>query len=106
MSDQGLPKIFVYIVSDEPGFESAIALAEDGVMITSHISSSIKWSECDMGLRPDYPASSKHEAYQLYYPQGYALVNLLSATEDQLRSNESFMRALDLHTKGMSDDPS
>ena len=91
-------KIFIYLTRDEPGYECAVALAEDGVMITGHISSSVYWSERDMGLDKTYPAEAKHSAYQRHFPNGYELVNLLHATEDELRSNPAFEAALTTHT--------
>lgn len=97
-------KIFVYLTQDDPGYQSAVALTEDGIIIAAHLSSSIYWSEKDMGLDPTYP-SNKREIYSRYYPSGYTLVNLLHATETELRSNTEFMQALDKHSAHLSDDP-
>lgn len=94
-------KIFVYLTEDSPGFQCAVALAEDGTAIASHLSTSPYWSEVDMGLTAD--SDSHHDVYARYYPQGYQLVNLLRATEDELRTNDEFMRALDIHTRNLSD---
>lgn len=104
MTNSHLPRIFVYLTSDEPGFQCAVALAEDGTAIASHISSSIAWSEKDMGLDALYPASAKHASYAQHYPNGYQLINLLKASESDLRSNSAFMLALDLHTIGLAND--
>ena len=96
-------KIFIYLTRDEPGFQVAMALAEDGTGLTSHISSSIHWARRDMGIEAPQDAEHKHKLYREHYPSGYELVDLLAASEDELRSNAAFMQALDLHSQGLAD---
>ena len=96
-------KIFIYLIEDDPGFSVATALGDDGVMITAHLSTSHYWAEVDMGLTPEH--SSKHAVYQRHFPNGYTLVNLIRATEDELRANEEFMAALDRYAEHASDNP-
>lgn len=46
-----MPRIFsvyIFLQSSDPGFETAIALGQDGTIIAGHISSSVDWAEIDM----------------------------------------------------------
>lgn len=99
-----LPKIFIYLTSDEPGFQTAFALAEDGTGLAGHISSNPAWARQAMGITDIN--SIKHDMYRAYYPKGYQLVDLLDATEEQLASNVEFTKALDLHSLSHDNDTS
>lgn len=65
----GKPKIFVWT---QPYGHDVIgyALAEDGVALASHLSSSEMWARHDMGIDGDW----KHDRYRAHYPDGYELV--------------------------------
>lgn len=46
------------------------ALAEDGMWLASHMSSSEYFAKHDIGITSDW----KHKIYEKYYPNGYELV--------------------------------
>ena len=48
------------------------AMAEDGTVLCSHLSSSQGFCRHDMGLTSDW----KHNHYKEHYPEGYELVDL------------------------------
>lgn len=66
--DQTMPKIFLYCI---PTGRAVIgyALAEDGVCLASHLSSSEQWSKHDLGLTSTW----KHADYEVHYPGGFEL---------------------------------
>ena len=55
------------------------ALAEDGTGLASHLSSNEGFSKHDMGLTSDW----KHEHYQKVYPNGFELVWVDDADNDE-----------------------
>lgn len=46
------------------------AVREDGVPLTSHLSSDVTWAKHDLGLTGNW----KHEIYQEKCPEGYELI--------------------------------
>jgi len=66
------PKIYCTVNGGSPEWWNAIAIAEDGTSLASHICSSIAWARHDMGV--DNDVMGKHEAYRAHYPDGYEMV--------------------------------
>ena len=70
------PRIFVFINGGwGPGDLVAVAIAEDGACLASHISSSVGWSKIDMGAN----GTNKHEAYGEHYEDCMAAIQLNQA---------------------------
>lgn len=68
-----MPKIFVFVNGgDGTDWQVGMAIAEDGHMLASHVSSSRGWFRHDMGLTGEW----KHEHYRKHYPDGYELVEV------------------------------
>lgn len=61
------PKIYVFINGSWGQDVIGYALAEDGAVLTHHISSSEQWLKHDMGVTSDW----KHDTYRAHYPDGY-----------------------------------
>lgn len=71
------PAIYCFINAQRgPDDFTAVALAEDGVLLASHISSSVAWAICDMGASDTVTpiGHSKHRVYGEHYPDGYRVV--------------------------------
>ena len=66
------------------------ALAEDGTGLRQHLSTSKIWVRHDMGLT----SKKGHEEYSKYYPNGFELVDLVDATDEELSSNQGYLDAL------------
>ena len=64
------------------------ALSEDGKVLASHLSSSIWFSQHDMGLTSNW----KHEKYKKYYPDGFDLEWV-----DNTSTHEGWTQALKLN---------
>lgn len=78
MASTSKPKIFIFCVAAQGfGFGDVLgrALAEDGTVLASHVSSSESFAKYDMGAR-------KHDAYAAKYPDGYELVWLSKSEMD------------------------
>lgn len=58
-------KIFLYCFPNGGGYFMGIALAEDGNLLNSHLSSTKEFSKKDL---------SRCKSYELRYPDGYELV--------------------------------
>lgn len=86
------PKIYLYCLLSRHWSPDVIgyALAEDGEMLASHVSSSPDWSRHDMGFISDW----KHEAYFRKYPGGFDMVWL---NEDELDRHPGFQLAWQRH---------
>lgn len=87
-----MPKIFITAVQLNSGSWVGGALAEDGIGLRQHISSNKLWCKSDMGLTMDTHVS--HLDYRKYYPDGYTLVDLVDATDEELSSNQEYLDAL------------
>jgi hypothetical protein len=85
-------KIFVFINSGA-GTEwvNGCALAEDGVFVAGHLSSSEGWFEHDMGLC----SSWKHDLYKAHFPDGYELVYVANG----IKEHPGIKAAYELHLK-------
>lgn len=83
------PKIF--IISYKSGDDViSSALAEDGHVLSGHLSSSYGFAKHDMRLSSNW----KHEYYSKHYPDGYELVDLVTCTVEELRQNVEYQAAL------------
>lgn len=68
MADQ--PRIYAFISNKfGPDDVCVRALAEDGTLLASHISSDVMWAKIDIGVGSD----RKHDTYREHYPNGYEL---------------------------------
>ena len=63
------PRIFCFINSHAPENYYVLAMAEDGNVLGSHLSSSPMWARHDIGLDSEW----KHDEYGKHYPNGYEL---------------------------------
>jgi hypothetical protein len=67
-----LPVIYGFNNGGEPGWMSAVLLAEDGTGLGGHCCSSEAYMPADLGVlegtRPD-----RHEEFQKHYPDGYRM---------------------------------
>jgi len=63
-------KIYLACFPDGSGDFIGQALAEDGLALASHLSSSVDWAKHDMGFSSDW----KHDIYAELYPHGYELI--------------------------------
>lgn len=93
-----MPKIFItaWPVDDKPPAVVGFAMAEDGTGLAQHWSSSKLWVKHDMGLT----SRKKHDAYEEHYPNGYELVDLIDATDEELEANHLYMEALRINAQG------
>ncbi len=71
------------------------ALGEDGQGLASHLSSNIDYSKHDMGLTSDW----KHEVYKEVYPEGYELIWIDDADND-----ERWLKAIELNKQRPRDE--
>ena len=61
------PKIYAFSNTMEGGESEAIAMAEDGEVVSSHWCSNECWVPHDLGVTSDW----HHEAYKEKYPDGF-----------------------------------
>lgn len=94
-----MPKIFITATADiDPQwgpFAYAFALAEDGTALAEHYSANKIFSRFDMGLTSQ--RSAKHKVYAAHYPDGYELVDLVDASDEDLAANIAYRRAIELN---------
>lgn len=64
-----MPKIFLYYAQMGRNV-LGWGMAEDGHVLSNHLSSGEDWLKHDLGLTSDW----KHTDYQAHYPDGYELV--------------------------------
>lgn len=92
----------IYIIceraSDEDNSHIGFALAEDGTGLVQHWSLHKLWLRYEMGIT----SKRYHKDYEQHYPQGYMLVDLLEATDEELAADAGFMKALTIN-KGVPD---
>jgi len=85
-----LPVIFGFNNGGEPGWFSAVLLAEDGTWLGGHICSAEGYMPHDLGVlegtRPD-----RHERFRKHYPDGYRMVFV---PYDDVRSHEGLQRTI------------
>lgn len=71
------PIIYCFINGPKgPGDVIVSALAEDGVFVAEHLSSSVDWAKRDIGFLPFFGENTptrKHDLYAAHYPEGYEL---------------------------------
>lgn len=84
-----MKKIYVFVESNLGHDLIGCALAEDGIVLAQHLSSSRDFVRLDMGLT----STRKHRTYDTYYPGGYELVDLVGFTDDQLLAHAGFQEA-------------
>lgn len=94
-----MPKIFIISTNEHDPhwghYVSSYALAEDGTGLASHISTNKIFARFDMGLTSD--RSPKRKVYAAHYPDGYELVDLVDATDEELHANIAYRRAVELN---------
>lgn len=86
-----LPKIFFYITDDSPGFQSVMALAEDGTGLAARMITNPVLTRKDIGISAKSPL---HEKYLAHYPTGFEMVDLIDATDETKGANVEFQTAL------------
>jgi len=65
------PKIYCFVHADNGrDWYDIVGIAEDGHVLSGHISSSVMWAKHDIGITSDW----KHEQYKEHYPDGYELI--------------------------------
>lgn len=85
------PKIFVFVAGGQGSdWQVGLAIAEDGVCLAAHISSSREHYRHDMGLTSE----SKHVAYAGHCPLGYELIDV---PDDEISDHEGLGQALRRH---------
>ena len=73
------PKIFAFINGNRgTDLIDVVALSEDGHVLAKHCSSSEDWAKHDIGINSDW----NHDHYNKHYPDGYELVWVENAKED------------------------
>ncbi len=83
------PKIFITVASRlRTDHLSGVALAEDGVLLASYVSSNETRLQHDLGIG----STKQHSKYTEHYPDGYELV-WVSTNELGARSNRDFEAA-------------
>lgn len=92
------PKIFITCVDDPAWGFVAFAIAQDGVGLKQHASSTKLWSRSDMGLT--MASSPAHRFYREHYPEGYELVDYIDATDETLEGDPTYMLAHKLNLLG------
>ena len=86
---EDLPVIYGFNNGGEPGWYSAVLLAEDGKILGGHVCSHEAYMLHDLGIlegtRPD-----RHETFQKHYPDGYRMEFVRS---ENLDKHEKFNEA-------------
>jgi len=85
-TDGTKPKIFCFCNGGGNEWYPALAMAEDGNVLASHVCSTPGWAVHDLGLTSDW----KHDKYDTYYPDGYELVWVEMA---EIRTHPGLMAA-------------
>lgn len=81
----------IFIISYKYGDDViSNALAEDGHVLSGHLSSNFGFAKHDMGLTSDW----KHKEYKEHYPDGYELVDLVACSVEELRKHTEYQLAL------------
>lgn len=95
MPDQPKTKIFILGGEDRPGSWIGHALAEDGQIVASHLSSSENYLRADMGLGEHHtgPGHAKLAKYAAAFPAGFELVDLINKTNDECDASHGFIEA-------------
>ena len=90
-----MPKIFLFavkLIDPDPHYDGdwlGYAIAEDGTRLAC--------SYCTKNQRIYLPSQLRQRvAYELHYPDGYELVNLLELTDKEQEAHEELQHALDL----------
>lgn len=87
MSDK--PKIFCWVNSGVgTDWQVGMAIAEDGTVLASHVSSHRGFYLHDMGLTSDW----KHDRYSAHYPNGFALVDV---PDSEVMTHPGLMAAIE-----------
>lgn len=68
MTTDAKPKVYAFINGTFGSDDFTVfAIAEDGTLLASHMSSSHGWAKHDIGVTSDW----KHDQYAEHYPDGY-----------------------------------
>jgi hypothetical protein len=86
------PKIFCFVKSSCTGWFNVVGLAEDGVCLSGHASSTEDWAKHDIGMESDW----KHDLYKAHYPGGYELV-WLDKPDDNADCLEALKKNQEMH---------
>mgnify|MGYP000849710008 FL=1 len=89
---RALPKIFCFNNGGSIGFMSAIAIAEDGNVLGSHLCSSEDWMPIDLGVVEGTRKDRHENQYSKHYPDGYEMEWVPSSA---CRSHEALTKAFD-----------
>lgn len=89
--EEELPIIYGFNNGGNPGFYSAIALAESGHDLAGHICSTEGWMPLDLGFH-DAGFIHKREHYRQHYPEGYRTIFL---ERDELSTDTGFLAAIE-----------
>lgn len=98
------PKIFIVVEWQQGNVEgvvnkynkirdgdiAGVAIAQDGQVLASHLSTNKGWLRSDLGLT----SKSKHDLYESKYPKGYEIIDCINST-----NNEELEFALYLNSK-------
>lgn len=87
-----LPKIFCFSNGGPPGFMTAIAIAEDGKVLGSHMCSSEGWMPTDLGVIEGCRRDRHEGQYSVHYPDGYEMEWVPSSMID---THEALNKAFD-----------
>jgi len=88
-----LPAIFGFNNGGSPGWFQAVAIAEDGTGLGSHVCSAEGYMPCDLGIL-EGTAPKRHEIYREHYPDGYRMVWIPS---DEIDGHAGLARAFELN---------
>ena len=86
-----LPVIYGFNNGGSPGWYTAIALAEDGTCLGSHVCSHEAYMPFDLGVLEGAMPDRHENDYQKHYPDGYRM-EFVSSNEvkDHVALNEAF----------------
>jgi hypothetical protein len=93
VDESTLPIIYGFNNGGQPGWMSAVLLAEDGTSLGGHVCSSEAYMPADLGVlegtRPD-----RHEGFRQHYPNGYRMEFV---SGDEVNTHPGLNRAYELN---------
>lgn len=72
LPEDTLPVIYGFNNGGQPGFMSAVLLAEDGTYLGGHCCSSEAYMPADLGVL-EGTRDDRHEGFRKHYPNGYRM---------------------------------